>query len=300
MRKRRKIIRKRRRRRFLFRLVILALIVAVFSGKIRNFNPFHKDTANAVNVTKGLELIKEKDLIKNEIDKRNREKKLKEVEARIIEEEKIKAEESSKNNASKKIAYLTFDDGPSVKSTPIILDVLKKHDIKATFFVVGYMVEENPDILKRVYDEGHKIGNHSYSHQYEYIYKNVDNFMKDLYRAENLIKSIVGEDFDSKVMRFPGGSFEDKKNPMKKAVLDAGYKYFDWNALNGDAEGNSFSEEHLVNRLKETVSGKSKVIILMHDTDAKITTAKSLDKSIQYLLSEGYEFDVLDRNFNWE
>lgn len=281
--------------------MLAALIIGVINLTIGFKSPFHKDTAVAISVSKGLELIEGDNLLNNEINKIKKEKKLDEAK-KIIKESKDRKKTTDKNinTNSKKIAYLTFDDGPSAKSTPIILDVLKKNNIKATFFVVGYMVEENPSLLKRAYDEGHQIGNHSYSHQYDYIYKNTDNFMKDLYKSENLIKSIVGEEFDSKVMRFPGGSFEKKKEPMKKAVSDAGYKYVDWNALNGDAEGKLFSEEHLVNRLKETAKGKNKIVILMHDTDAKITTANSLDKSIKFLLGEGYEFDVLDKNFSWE
>lgn len=124
--------------------------------------------------------------------------------------------------------------------------------------------------------------------------------MNDIYKAEKLIKSVVGDDFDSKVIRFPGGSFEDKKAPMRKAALDAGYRYFDWNALNGDAEGSNKSEAYLLSRLKETTAGKRKAVILMHDTDQKIGTAKSLEKSIRFLLDEGYEFDILDKNFSWE
>ncbi len=187
-----------------------------------------------------------------------------------------------------------------MKTTPIVLEQLKKFNIKATFFVVGNMVKENPDILKRTYDEGHQIGNHSYGHNYSYLYRNAKNFMNDIYKTEQLIKDVVGESFDSKIIRFPGGSFEKRKNPMKKAASDAGYTYIDWNALNGDAEGVGFSETHLVNRLMETVRGKTKVVILMHDTDQKVTTATSLEKIIKFLLDEGYEFEILDKNFSWE
>ena len=95
-----------------------------------------------------------------------------------MEVEEALAEEDSKEN--KKIAYLTFDDGPSRTVTPQILDILAKYDIKATFFVVGKYAEKNPDILRRIYEEGHVIGNHTYSHNYNYIYKNVSNFVREL------------------------------------------------------------------------------------------------------------------------
>lgn len=272
-------------------MIVLALIIVVFGKKDNKFNLFSKDTARAISATEGLEMIEKKNPVKLEIDRKIEEEALR-------EEERLLKEKAKKNDS--KIAYLTFDDGPSKKTTPLVLDTLKKHGIKATFFVVGTSVEENPDILKEIYDQGHQIGNHSYSHSYGYIYANVDNFMKDMYKAEELIKSVVGDEFDSKIMRFPGGSFEAKKDPMKNAVLNAGYNYIDWNALNGDAEGVSISEENLVNRLKETVAGKKKIVILMHDTDQKITTARSLDDSIKFLLDEGYEFQILDKNFSWE
>lgn len=260
-------------------------------------NLLREDTVSAISIQNSLEIIGRNHPTNKEISKRIQEEELRKLEVHRQEEEIKRRQEANKG---KKIAYLTFDDGPSNKATPMVLDVLKKYNIKATFFVVGTMVEANPEILKRVYDEGHQIGNHTYSHNYRYIYKNANNFMDDIYKLEELIKSIVGEQFDSKIIRFPGGSFEARKEPMKQAVMKAGYRYFDWNALNGDAEGAHFSEKHLINRLKETVMGKQKAVILMHDIDQKMTTAKSLEKSIEFLLSEGYEFHILDKNFSWE
>lgn len=87
---------------------------------------------------------------------------------------------------------------------------------------------------------------------------------------------------------------------MRKAAVDAGYNYIDWNALNGDAQGAAYPEAKLLSELKNTVIGKRTVVVLMHDTDQKITTATSLDASIKFLLNEGYEFRILDKNFNWE
>lgn len=291
---------RRKRNRFvIFCITIFVLFVAVLGKNLKGFDFLYNDTASAICIKNGVEIIGKNNPLNLEMDRRIGLEKIKqfEIEKKKKEEEEKKRQEKNKD---RKVAYLTFDDGPSVKSTPIILDVLKKYDIKATFFVVGTMVKENPNILKKVYDEGHQIGNHSYSHVYSYLYKSSKNFMSDIYKTEDLIKSIVGEEFDSKIIRFPGGSFEASKAPMKKAALDSGYRYFDWNALNGDAEGIKLSEDHLLNRLKETTLGKRKVIILMHDTDQKIATAKSLEKSIKFLLDEGYEFDILDKNFSWE
>lgn len=221
-------------------------------------------------------------------EKRVEEKKRIE-EAKIAEEKRI-AEEKAKNG---KIAYLTFDDGPSEKITPDILDILANYNIKATFFVVGKMVDNNPKVIKRIYSEGHSIGNHSYSHKYSYIYKNTDNLINELKLTEKSLKNILGEEFQTRLLRLPGGSFEKYKDKYLKAASEEGYRNYDWNALNGDAEGSGLSKEKLVNRLKSTIKKQKELIILMHDTDTKKTTVESLPDIIEFLIKEGYEFKAL-------
>lgn len=219
---------------------------------------------------------------------------------RIIAEEKAKAEEEKRRAAEEerrkngKIAYLTFDDGPSKQITPLILDILQDYDIKATFFVIGKMANLNPDIIKRIHDEGHSIGHHSYSHRYSYIYKNTDNFLGELNSTEKVLKNILGEEFETRLLRLPGGSFEKYKHKFLEAAIEAGYKNYDWNSLNGDAEGIDLSKDRLINRLKATTKGKKEIIVLMHDIDSKKTTVDALPDIIDYLINEGYEFRVLD------
>lgn len=205
-----------------------------------------------------------------------------------IEQEEVLPEETLPEN--KKIAYLTFDDGPSSIVTPQILDILAQYDIKATFFVVGKFAEKNPDILKRTYEEGHDIGNHSYSHNYNYIYKKVSNFVKELDITQEVFKSILGEEFETDLMRFPGGSFGDWKSSFREQVTALGYKYIDWNSLNGDAEGHNLSKDKLIQRFKSTYRNQQELIILMHDTDAKVSTPEALPAIIEFLIEEGYEF----------
>ena len=210
------------------------------------------------------------------------------------EEQMLEAKRNEESKANGKIAYLTFDDGPSMVVTPQILDILREYDIKATFFVIGSMAEKYPEILKKTYGEGHTIGNHSYSHNYGYIYKNSSNYFTDLNKANKILKSILGQDFETDIIRFPGGSFGKKKSSIVKDVKKAGYIYFDWNALNGDAEGVNLSKERLISRFKETVKNKKELIILMHDTDSKTTTVESLREIIDYLKNKGYIFATLD------
>lgn len=113
----------------------------------------------------------------------------------------------------KKVAYLSFDDGPSVTVTPKILDILKKQKVKATFFIVGKEADENEhtrNIIKRIVKEGHAIGNHTYSHNYKYLYPNkrvsTDHVMQDIERNNKVLKSILGPEFTTRMIRFPGAT----------------------------------------------------------------------------------------------
>lgn len=204
----------------------------------------------------------------------------------------FKVEEAFRED-NEKIAFLTFDDGPSRTVTPKILEILSKEDIKATFFVIGSMSEENKDILKDIYDSGHSIGNHSYSHEFSRVYASEESFIAEVEKAKVLLKDILGEDFNSRLFRFPGGSFERSKDKYKEIIKEKGMVYIDWNALNGDAEGNNISAERLINRVKNTVENQNHVVILMHDAPAKQTTVEALPATIEYLKSQGYKFRAL-------
>ncbi|NMB07041.1 MAG: polysaccharide deacetylase [Tissierellia bacterium] len=213
-----------------------------------------------------------------------------EKEREIAEKKRQEAQEAKEN---KKIAYLTFDDGPSPNVTPQILDILDEYDVKATFFVIGNLAEKYPDIIKRINESGHGIGNHSYSHSYKNIYKNTTNFLNELKATDKVLKNILGDSFESNIIRFPGGSFGQQKAPFRKAAIDNGYSYYDWNALNGDAEGKKLSKNKLVQRLKSTTNGQKKLIVLMHDMGGKQTTVDALPEIIEYLQQNGYEFGII-------
>lgn len=192
-----------------------------------------------------------------------------------------------------KIAYLTFDDGPSKTVTPSILKTLDKYNIKATFFVLGSMAEENPNILKTIKAKGHSIGHHSYSHNYKYLYANTNNFLGEVNRTDRIFKKTLGQNFNTHLLRFPGGSFEAYKNPHKKVFQSKGYRIYDWNALNGDSEARNVSVNTQMARLKETVRGQKELIVLMHDANGKENTAKALPGMIEYLKAQGYTFRAL-------
>lgn len=289
-------------------ILLMGIIIGGFS--INSIN--NRNVAEAVNVVYALSLMKDENPINKAINHRVKEvaaenaeialnNKRRELKAdRLVkarEEEKLKADKLAEAKANGKIAYLTFDDGPSMVVTPQILEILKDNDVQATFFVIGYMAEKYPQVLRMTYDDGHTIGNHTYSHNYGYIYKRSSNFLIDVEKSNEALKSILGQEFSTNVLRFPGGSFGAQKRAAINAVKKAGYNYFDWNSLNGDAEGVDLSKERLIERFKETIKNKGELIVLMHDTDMKQTTVDALPEIINILKDDGYIFGVLDEYY---
>lgn len=232
-------------------------------------------------------------------------------------EEKIKAEEAKKEkerqeklpnlteagkeNISKiyhsdtKRAFLTFDDGPSAVTSKI-LDTLKQENIKASFFVLGSNVEARPEMVKRMYDEGHFIGIHGTSHVYSQIYQSPQSVLDEYNMCNEKIKNALGEqEYNPHLFRFPGGlaggKYAEVKAQAKELLLQNNIEHVDWNALNGDAETNKLSSEFEMKRLQETTAGKNSVVILMHDAQAKSVTADTLPQIISYLKEQGYEFE---------
>lgn len=206
----------------------------------------------------------------------------------------------------KKVVYLTFDDGPSETVTPQILDTLKAENVHATFFLVGKAIDEsqtNKNLVKREFEEGNAIGNHTYSHNYNYLYPkniiNVNNIMADIEKTNQSLKNVLGEDFSTRAIRFPGGHMtwakKDAKGmeEMDKALADKDYHQVDWNSLSKDAEGPHKNAAQLKQEVINTMGNKQKLIILMHDTYGKEETAKALPDVIKYLKEQGYEFRVL-------
>ncbi len=199
------------------------------------------------------------------------------------------------NGTEGKRVFLTFDDGPTKEVTPRILDILKKYNIKATFFVLGNRVEVNPELVKREYEEGHYIANHGYSHKYKELYKNVDSILYEYNKTEDAIRNALGNpNYSSHLFRFPGGSrggpYEKVKCKARKELKEDGIAYLDWSALTYDAEG-ADSKKEILNNLKTTINGWDNVVILMHDAADKQITYETLEDVIKYLQKQGYKFE---------
>ncbi|SPF54767.1 Polysaccharide deacetylase family protein [Candidatus Desulfosporosinus infrequens] len=195
------------------------------------------------------------------------------------------------NPEPQKIAYLTFDDGPYPQTTPRILKILKDEDVKATFFVVGRQVARYPDLLKSEYEQGEGIGNHSYTHDYQLLYRSPVAFLAEIKQTEELIYKTIG--VRPKIVRAPGGTQGHFHINYYNALDAADYLIYDWNVSTGDADASLVPADQLVRNLETQVSNKSRMIILMHDAGAKVTTVDALPRIIQYLKQQGYSFGAI-------
>ena len=184
--------------------------------------------------------------------------------------------------------YLTFDDGPSGNSDKI-LDILDDYNVKATFFVVGKTDDESKRIYKRIVDEGHTLGMHSYTHKYSYIYSSLDNFKSDFEKLQNLLYDVTGQDPD--LYRFPGGSSNQVSNTDMaeyiKYLNDENIRYLDWNVASGDATSAPITADDLVENVMSDVVKYKTSVVLMHDADSKDATVEALPTLIEKLQAEG-------------
>lgn len=205
----------------------------------------------------------------------------------------------------KKIAFLTFDDGPNHKISPQMLDILKEKDAHATFFVVGRNVgEKTRDVLLRELTEGHAIALHSYSHDYHKLYPgrvaNAAAVEGEAAKAQKALQDVLGKNFHSGVWRYPGGHMSWKGlDASDQKLKDMDISWIDWNALTGDAEPASrrpTTPQGLVEFLKKSMpknDDASVIVILMHDAETKQLSADALPHVIDALRADGYSFGVL-------
>lgn len=233
------------------------------------------------------------DLLNQHINIEKENEMLRQSEAKSSSGELCINAEQAYAHDGKKIAFLTFDDGPSKDITPGVLEILSKYDVKATFFVLGCLCKSNSDTIQKMVHAGNAIGIHTYSHRYSVIYGSTGNFLNEINKTDSVLKQILGEQFNTRLFRFPGGSSGKDRAPFKRVLAKAGYVYIDWNALTGDGESSDLTPKQLEDRLKATSKNKSHIVILMHDSESKSTTLQALPKIIEYLRDSGYEFSTL-------
>ena len=194
--------------------------------------------------------------------------------------------------------YLTFNSVPG-DNTEAILDILAEYNVKATFFVSGSNEEGAEEVYRRIVNEGHTIGMHSYSNQYSLIYSSRDAFKKDYVKLSDYIYQLTGT--KSQFYRFPGGSGNEISNlnmaEFVHILNQEQITYFDWNVSAGDASG-SYTKEDVLSNVMEGISKYKTSVVLLHDGPNKSTTVEALGSLIEELQSEGAVILPIDENTN--
>ncbi|MFE3869423.1 polysaccharide deacetylase family protein [Flavobacterium sp. LS2P90] len=189
------------------------------------------------------------------------------------------------NNESK--IFLTFDDGPIPEITEWVLEELKKHNAKATFFCIGNNIEKHPEIFKKVIGEGHAIGNHTFNHLNGWK-TTTETYLANFERCKETIQQFAISNVNSKIFRPPYGKI---KRAQAKAIRQSGYKIIMWDVLSVDFDSNLSREKCLQNVLSNIESGS---IIVFHDS---IKAFKNLEyvlpKILAYLKENNFVCEVI-------
>lgn len=196
--------------------------------------------------------------------------------------------------------YLTFDDGPSDRTSDI-LEILDRYGIKATFFVCGGEDEKSQQLMKDIVNAGHTIGVHSVSHDYEKIYSSVESYLDDFYETYMCVYNATG--VKPQIFRFPGGSINNYNRFTYMQIIAEmtrrGFVYYDWNVSGEDAvHGANWTS--IYNNIMSGIQSNTadRAIVLLHDSQSKENTVYVLEDVIDRLLDDGYKFDKLDNTVN--
>lgn len=206
----------------------------------------------------------------------------------------IKTLATDEVDSSKKIVYITFDDGPAGKVTTQILDTLKEYDAKATFFVIGNMIKGQEKLLNRMVVEGHSIGLHTYSHEKNKIYRSSQSFIDEMLLTQQLVEEATGK--KSTIIRFPFGCNNNTyklTSGMVNSLHDNNFKIFDWNVDSTDGMNPKLDPYKIAERAK---SKKENAIVLLHCGYVNKNTAKALPSILKYYKDNNYEFRAIDEN----
>ena len=187
-------------------------------------------------------------------------------------------------NAKEKAVYLTFDDGPHAVATTFVLDQLKKYDAKATFFCIGKNVLAEPQVYKRILDEGHAVGNHTHHHLNGWKTNN-EVYLSDIHEASKYIDSIL--------FRPPYGriTFFQARN-VKEALKKNNAKIIMWDVISGDFDESLNGEQCLQNIIMNATSGS---IIVLHDSQKAFPRLEyALPLALSFFIENGYQLKKLD------
>lgn len=193
-----------------------------------------------------------------------------------------------------KTVYLTFDDGPSNNTIPI-LNILSQYHINATFFTVYKGDAKFKPIMQEIVKRGNAVGIHSYTHEYKVIYASMDSLLADMSKEQTLIYQATGVKPD--IMRLPGGSINNYNmgiyQNINAELLRRRLVYYDWNVSSMDTDLKA-SAQQIANNVINGVAHEKIPIVLMHDANTKPGTVQALPIIIQTLTAQGYHFAVLN------
>lgn len=189
----------------------------------------------------------------------------------------------------KPTVYLTFDDGPS-KLTPRVLDILKEEGVPATFFVLGQEAEAHPDTVKRIVQEGHAIGNHTYDHVYSSLYGSFSEYWRQTQDTDAILSDLVG--FHPRILRAPGGTGFNYDAFYFYYLDQAGYTVYDWNIDSGDSKRPGVPAKEIIDTVNQGPF-EHEVILLMHDGTGHGESVKALPEIIKLFKEKGYTFATL-------
>lgn len=278
------------RNKIIFRIIVLLCLLTIFLF-LTNIYILRKDISRLSNE---LKIQKEKEIgtitykveeITNELEfYKNIEentKKLYDEYYTNINKLEIKI---NKNETNVKIAYLTFDDGPYGLTTSY-LDVLKEHNVRGTFFVLGK--EGYDETYRRIVDEGHTLANHTYDHNIRTgLYSSKDSFIGQVKKLEEYLLNITG--YKTSIVRFPGGSptASNLKDDIVNSLHELGYNYVDWNSETGDGASAKLAIKGTYQWFLDTIEGKKIIVLLMHDYNT--STYNDLPRIINHLKENNY------------
>jgi peptidoglycan/xylan/chitin deacetylase (PgdA/CDA1 family) len=208
----------------------------------------------------------------------------------------IDTEDNMASEGDTHYVYLTFDSTPGA-NTDAIMDILDSYQVKATFFVAGDVPEEYYDTVRRIVNDGHSLGMHSFSNQYSTIYASTEAFADDLQQISDYLFEMTGVRSD--LYRFPGGSGNEISNVDMAEFVHIlnlnDISFFDWNVSSGDA-ASDYSSEDVVNNVLEGISQYKTSVVLLHDAPDKSETVAALSTLIESLQEEDAQILPIDEN----
>ncbi|MCY7780398.1 polysaccharide deacetylase [Bacillus haynesii] len=185
-----------------------------------------------------------------------------------------------------KVVYLSFDDGPNPAASDKILSLLDKYHAKATFFMLKPNIEQNPDIVKKMVENGHSVGSHGVTHQVSKIYKSPESFAAEMNDTLKTIKETTN--VDTHLIRSPYGSKPYITGPFQEVIKRDHFNLWDWTVDSEDWKSANTNGQFVNNVIQQVnnLSGVEPLVVLMHE---KPTTAAHLEKLLKYFQENGYE-----------